>query len=224
MKKINIAIDGPASSGKSTIAKRLAERLNYVYLDTGAMYRCVTLLALKGQVEAENSPALNELLESIDIQFETDSEGQKIFLNGRDVTKAIRQDHVTQAVSAYSAIDRVRQAMVERQQSWARNHAGLVMDGRDIGTVVLPDADLKIFLTASAAVRAKRRFLENQAKGLSEQTIEELTEAIEARDYYDAHRENSPLKAAGDAIVIDSSDLNLDQVEEKILSLIEEKE
>ncbi|MCZ0717655.1 (d)CMP kinase [Aerococcus kribbianus] len=220
-----IAIDGPSSSGKSTVAKQLAQELNYIYLDTGAMYRALTLAALQAQVSADDIEGLKSLLANISIDFAKAENGlgQKVFLNGQDVSQKIRQDRVSQAVSAYSARKEVRQDMVARQRRFAESGRGVIMDGRDIGTVVLPDAQVKIFLTASAQERARRRYAENQAKGYSKTSLAELQADIERRDAYDSNREESPLRQASDAILLDSSDLTLAEVESLILAEIKKK-
>ena len=219
-KAIQIAIDGPASSGKSTIAKKIAKKLAYVYLDTGAMYRAITLLALDGHIPAEDADALKTLAEASDIIFEPGENGQRVLVNGQDQSEAIRTDRISKAVSAYSAVSELRQVLVEKQRAYTQNGQGVVMDGRDIGTVVLPDAEVKIFLTASAEERGRRRFLENQAKGYSEMNLQDLIEDIKRRDLYDSTREDSPLVPADDAVMLDSSDLTLEEVEESILAEI----
>ncbi|KXB37462.1 (d)CMP kinase [Aerococcus christensenii] len=221
MSNIQIAIDGPASSGKSTLAKRLAKRLHYVYLDTGAMYRCVTYLAQKAGVAAEDTPALRDLVDQMDVQFVTKENHQEVYVNQEEVTQVIRQEVVSREVSLYSALPYVREALVAKQQAFAQKEMGVVMDGRDIGTVVLKEAQLKIFLTASPEERGKRRYLENQAKGYSQQSLEEIIEEIKRRDDLDRHRSMSPLQPATDAIILDSSHLDLDQVEEEIMKLYE---
>ena len=221
MSNIQIAIDGPASSGKSTLAKRLAKRLHYVYLDTGAMYRCVTYLAQKAGVAAEDTPALRDLVDQMDVQFVTKENHQEVYVNQEEVTQVIRQEVVSREVSLYSALPYVREALVAKQQAFAQKEMGVVMDGRDIGTVVLKEAQLKIFLTASPEERGKRRYLENQAKGYSQQSLEEIIEEIKRRDDLDRHRSMSPLQPATDAIILDSSHLDLDQVAEEIMKLYE---
>ena len=221
MSNIQIAIDGPASSGKSTLAKRLAKRLHYVYLDTGAMYRCVTYLAQKAGVAAEDTPALRDLVDQMDVQFVTKENHQEVYVNQEEVTQVIRQEVVSREVSLYSALPYVREALVAKQQAFAQKEMGVVMDGRDIGTVVLKEAQLKIVLTASPEERGKRRYLENQAKGYSQQSLEEIIEEIKRRDDLDRHRSMSPLQPATDAIILDSSHLDLDQVEEEIMKLYE---
>ncbi len=220
VKAIQIAIDGPASSGKSTIAKKLAKRLAYVYLDTGAMYRSMTLIALDQGIGSDDPVALSELAKASKITFEVGENGQRVLVNDEDVTEAIRTDSVSKAVSAYSAVPELRQVLVKKQRDYTKGGQGIVMDGRDIGTVVLPDAEVKIFLTASAEERGRRRYLENQAKGYSDMSLEDLIQDIERRDLYDSTREDSPLVPADDAIMLDSSTLTLEEVETAILSHI----
>ncbi len=220
MKKMNIAIDGPASAGKSTIAKKVAEQLGYIYLDTGAMYRTLTYAALSNEVDLQDEEALHTLLKGIRITFLTaENEMQRVFLNDEDVTDSIRSEEVTQNVSLVSSFAKVREEMVARQKSIARS-GGVVMDGRDIGTVVLPDAEVKIFMTATAEERALRRYKENIAKGMTT-SLEELTEDMKRRDHLDSTRSVSPLKKAEDAIVLDSTHLEIDEVVKQILGIIE---
>ncbi len=220
MKKMNIAIDGPASAGKSTIAKKVAEQLGYIYLDTGAMYRTLTYAALSNEVDLQDEEALHTLLKGIRITFSTaENEMQRVFLNDEDVTDSIRSEEVTQNVSLVSSFAKVREEMVARQKSIARS-GGVVMDGRDIGTVVLPDAEVKIFMTATAEERALRRYKENIAKGMTT-SLEELTEDMKRRDHLDSTRSVSPLKKAEDAIVLDSTHLEIDEVVKQILGIIE---
>lgn len=220
MKKMNIAIDGPASAGKSTIAKKVAEKLGYIYLDTGAMYRTLTYAALSNGGDLHDEEALHKLLQGIRITFSTaENEKQRVFLNDEDVTDAIRSEDVTQNVSLVSSFAKVREEMVTRQKSIARS-GGVVMDGRDIGTVVLPDAEVKIFMTATAEERALRRYKENLAKGMTT-SLEELTEDMRRRDHLDSTRAISPLKKADDAIVLDSTHLEIEEVVERILGIIQ---
>lgn len=220
MKKMNIAIDGPASAGKSTIAKKVAEQLGCIYLDTGAMYRTLTYAALSNEVDLQDDEALHTLLKGIRITFLTaENEMQRVFLNDEDVTDSIRSEEVTQNVSLVSSFAKVREEMVARQKSIARS-GGVVMDGRDIGTVVLPDAEVKIFMTATAEERALRRYKENIAKGMTT-SLEELTEDMKRRDHLDSTRSVSPLKKAEDAIVLDSTHLEIDEVVKQILGIIE---
>jgi len=216
--KINIAIDGPSASGKSTIAKRLAKALGYVHIDTGAMYRCVAYLAIKSNIDLSDEESLGKMAETMDIELSADG---RVFLNHEDVTEAIRNEDISVGASKVSIYANVRRAMVKRQQKMAEAR-GFIVDGRDIGTVVLPDAELKIFQTASAASRAERRYKENLQKGI-QSDFELLKSEIEQRDFQDTHRKESPLKKADDAIEIDTSEMTVEQVVSKILSLIEER-
>ena len=217
MKTIQIAIDGPASSGKSTVAKIIAKDFGYTYLDTGAMYRAATYIALNNQVSPEESSRLLELLEQYPISFGRAETGEQlVFVGDVDVTNPIRENEVTNAVSAFAAIPDIREKLVALQQEIAQQ-GGIVMDGRDIGTVVLPKAELKIFLVASVDERAERRYKENLSKGI-ETDLETLKEEIAARDYKDSHRETSPLKQADDAIYLDTTGLSILEVVEKIKS------
>lgn len=218
-----IAIDGPASSGKSTLAKRLAQHYGYIYLDTGAMYRCLSLAASRAGIAPEEEKTLKKLLEEIEISFQASDQGQLVYLNGEEVTRAIREDQVSNLVSYYAAIPLVRQELVKRQQEIASCAAGIVMDGRDIGTVVLPQAQVKIYLIASVHERAKRRYLENQDCHYSDQSLEEIEEEIRQRDHYDMNREESPLRPALDAVHVDSSELTIEEVQERLITIIDEK-
>lgn len=216
---LNIAIDGPASSGKSTIAKLLADDYQLVYVDTGAMYRTLAYLALKHEVPVDNESELLKLLNNVTITFERKENAQLVYADAEDVTEAIRQNDVTNNVSVVSSFGKVREELVQRQQKIAEN-SGVVMDGRDIGTVVLPDADVKIFLVASVEERAERRYLENKEKGI-ESDFERLKQEIIARDEYDSNREVSPLKQAEDAIRLDTTSLSISEVVEKCKKIIE---
>ncbi|MBS4209752.1 (d)CMP kinase [Bacillus sp. FJAT-50079] len=220
-KKISIAIDGPAAAGKSTVAKRVAEQLSYIYVDTGAMYRAFTYKTLQEKVDIQNEGYLEELLAKTKIELKASVSGQLVYLDGQDVTERIRQSDVTNAVSAVAASKAVRLDLVERQRQFGKN-GGVVMDGRDIGTSVLPDAELKIFLLASVEIRAQRRYEENKAKGITTD-LEELMKEIELRDKQDSEREISPLVKADDAIVIDTSHLSIDEVKNEILTLARER-
>ncbi len=211
MKSIRIAIDGPASSGKSTVAKIIAKNLGYTYLDTGAMYRSATYLALQNQLTEDNIQEILTALAKHPISFERAEDGsQTVFVGDKDVTLAIRQNDVTNNVSWVAAIPEVREELVEQQRRIAKDGA-IIMDGRDIGTVVLPDAELKIFLIASVEERAERRFKENQEKGI-ETDFETLKREIAERDYKDSHRKVSPLKPAEDAITFDTTGVDIDGV------------
>ena len=218
MEQYNIAIDGPSSAGKSTIAKKVAARLGTTYLDTGAMYRALTLSALRKGADFESEPAILAVLDESEIHL-TQVEGhQTVFLNDEDVTETIRSTDVTKNVSVVSSHEKVRAEMVRRQQRFAEK-GGIVIDGRDIGTVVLPNADLKIYLVASAEERALRRYHESVAKGMTV-SLEQLTEDMKARDHYDMNREASPLRKADDAVELDTTHLSIDAVVETVLNLI----
>ncbi|HEM3427717.1 (d)CMP kinase [Streptococcus suis] len=211
MKSIQIAIDGPASSGKSTVAKIIAKNFGYTYLDTGAMYRSATYLALTNGIEVTDQNRIVALLTQYPIRFGRDENGQQlVFVGDEDVTLPIRDNQVTNNVSAVAALPLVREELVRLQQEIAQA-GGIVMDGRDIGTVVLPQAELKIFLIASVEERALRRFKENTERGI-ETDLESLKQEIAARDYKDSHREVSPLKAADDAITFDTTGVSIEGV------------
>lgn len=212
-----IAIDGPSASGKSTIARLLSKRLHMNYLDTGAMYRAVTLHVLESGVDPEDEDAVVGLLDQVDLSFH---EGD-ILLNGRAVSRDIRSDEVTKAVSPVSSYQKVREKMVDQQRKIA-SEAPAILDGRDIGTVVLPQALLKIYLTASPEVRAQRRV--NDAKSSSTMDYQEVLADLKRRDDYDSHRALSPLKPAEDAVFLDSSDLTIEEVLEKIQALWEARQ
>lgn len=215
--KISIAIDGPASAGKSTVAKIVAKQLHYIYCDTGAMYRAITLAALKQEVDTNDEQRLVDLLKQIVLQFKPTENGQKVYLNHKDVTEEIRQSNVTNAVSVVAAHKKVREKLVEWQRNIAQT-GGIVMDGRDIGTAVLPNAEVKIFLIASVEERARRRYEENFAKGMAP-NLEVIKKEIEQRDYLDSTRINSPLIQAEDAILLDTTGLSIEEVVKKIVSL-----
>lgn len=216
--KINIAIDGPCAAGKSTIAKKIAKELGYIHLDTGAMYRSVAYKALQLHIGLRDEEALVKMIEDTDIRLTADG---KVILDNEDVTETIRQNEISMAASSVSALKDVRSALVARQKKMAEDK-GVIMDGRDIGTVVLKDAELKIFLTASAEARAERRCLENALKGI-ESDLNKITEEIKARDYQDTHREHSPLVQAGDAVVVDTSKMSIDEVCSVIIEMIKKK-
>lgn len=222
MNKFNIAIDGPASSGKSTVAKILAKNYGYIYTDTGAMYRSVTYLAIQHKISFSDEEGLVDLVERYPISFEQTAAGQKVFVAGQEVTEAIRQNDVTNGVSEVSAWSGVREKLVEVQKEIAKN-GGVVMDGRDIGTAVLPNAEVKIFLVASVLERAERRFKENQAAGIATD-FETLKKEIEQRDYLDSTREVSPLKQAKDAFLVDTTGLSIAEVVKRIEEIVEHKQ
>ncbi|MGG5340739.1 (d)CMP kinase [Enterococcus sp. AZ192] len=210
MKKISIAIDGPASSGKSTVAKILAKKLNYIYCDTGAMYRALTYLAIQKNIDFEDETGLVKLCLEHTISFKQTDKEQLVFVDNNEVTEAIRQPDVTNAVSIVAKHKEVREKMVELQQAIGQA-GGVVMDGRDIGTAVLPDAEVKIFLVASVSERAERRYKENQEKGITTD-FETLKKEIEQRDHLDSTRAVSPLKQAEDAVKIDTTGLTIEEV------------
>lgn len=218
MKKINIAIDGPASSGKSTVAKIIAKDLGYIYTDTGAMYRSITYLAVKHQVAFDDEAGLVDLIEKYPITFSQTTGGQAVFCDGEEVTQAIRNNEVTHNVSEVSAHEEVRRRLVAQQQKIAEA-GGVVMDGRDIGTQVLPNAEVKIFLVASVDERAERRYKENIAKGIATD-LATLKEEIKQRDYLDSHREVSPLKQAADATLIDTTGMSIQDVVAAIETIV----
>ncbi|WP_302555100.1 (d)CMP kinase [Leyella stercorea] len=213
MKKITIAIDGFSSCGKSTMAKDLAREVGYIYVDTGAMYRAVTLFAMRNDVfDAEGNideTKLKALLPDVKLTFQLNNETKlpEVCLNGENVERYIRTLEVSQHVSPIAALPFVREKLVEQQQAMG-NEKGIVMDGRDIGTVVFPNAELKIFVTASAEIRAQRRFKELEAKGMPA-NFDEILQNVEQRDYIDTHRETSPLRQADDALVLDNSHLTI---------------
>ena len=213
----NIAIDGPAGAGKSTIAKQIAKRKGYIYVDTGAMYRAMALFLIENHVSPKETEKISEKCREADISIVYENGEQVVLLNGRNVNGLIRTEEVSNMASASSVNGDVRKKLVELQQKLAKE-ADVVMDGRDIGTCVLPEADLKIYLTASSDVRAKRRFDELKARG-EECDIDVIKRDIEERDYRDMHRELSPLKQATDAHLVDSSDMTVEEVIEKIMGM-----
>lgn len=222
-KGLQVAIDGPASSGKSTVAKIIAKRFGYVYCDTGAMYRSVTWAALENGIDVSDTKRVIDLARRIKITFEPGQPDQRVFVDGHEVTKDIRTEKIAANVSAVAAIPEVRAQMVEQQRQIAQA-GGIVMDGRDIGTTVLPDAQVKIFLVASAHERARRRYEENLQKGLATQSLDELEAAIKLRDQKDSTRKVSPLTQAKDAILIDTTSLTIDQVVDEISALIKKNQ
>lgn len=209
MKRIVIAIDGPAASGKSTTAKLTAEKLNYIHVDTGAMYRALTLKIIKDNIDPEDESSVYNAIRDCNIEFERKSKVTKVLLNSEDVTETIRTKEVTAAVSAVSSYKRVRDLMVEQQRKLCTD-GGVVLEGRDIGTVVVPNADLKIFMIASIEERAKRRQKELAEKGTTAD-VEDLIKEINERDAKDSNRTESPLKKADDGIILDTSNLTINQ-------------
>ncbi|MFJ7979530.1 (d)CMP kinase [Lysinibacillus xylanilyticus] len=220
-KSIQIAIDGPAGAGKSTIAKIVAEALGFTYIDTGAMYRAVTYKAMQQNIHLDDETKLAEMLASSTIELKPSSEGQLVFLDGKNVTAEIRSNEVTSSVSQVAAHAKVRELLVAQQQKLAAN-GGVVMDGRDIATHVLKTAELKIFMSATVEERARRRFIDNQKRGI-ESSIENLQEEIALRDKMDSEREASPLIQAADATFLDTTALSIDEAAQAILKLAQEK-
>ena len=215
---INIAIDGPAGAGKSTIARQIAKELGYIYVDTGAMYRAMALYLIRNHVSPENEEEISKQCIGADISLTYENGEQIVLLNGENVNAYIRTEEVGNMASNSSANKEVRTKLVELQQQLAAK-SDVVMDGRDIGTCVLPNADVKIYLTASASVRANRRYKELIEKGVS-CDIKQIEQDIIERDHRDMTRENSPLKQAEDAVLVDSSDINLEETIETILALV----
>ncbi len=217
----NIAIDGPAGAGKSTIAKKVAAKLGFIYVDTGAMYRAIALLTIRSGIDSADSAAVSKACENADITIKHVDGAQVVFLNDENVNDLIRTEKVSQMASVTSAYPAVRTKLVELQRRLSET-TDIVMDGRDIGTVVLPNADLKVFLTASAHVRALRRLKELSAKGETHE-LSDIENEIMERDHRDMTREISPLKQADDAILVDTSDMSIDEVTDKILDLFAKK-
>ena len=215
-KNISVAIDGPSAAGKSTIAKMVAKKENFIYIDTGAMYRCVAYYCLTQKIDLNDEKAVEQAIEHIQIRLTPDN---KVYLNDEDVSNQIRQDQVSLGASCVSKYQVVRSFLVDEQRKMAKA-GNVILDGRDIGTVVLPNADLKIYQIASVETRAKRRYLENLERGL-DADLETIKKEIEERDYQDTHREISPLKKAEDAIELDTSSLTLEEVVEQVLTLIQ---
>lgn len=215
---ISVAIDGPSGAGKSTLAKRLAKELGYVYVDTGAMYRSIGLFALRKGVDPRDEAAVTALLPQIQIELRYVGGAQRVLLCGEDVSEAIRAEEVGMATSAVSAHPPVRAFLLELQRGMARTH-DILMDGRDIGTVILPNATVKIFLTASAEARADRRFRELQEKGVATD-FETVLEDIRRRDYQDSHRATAPLRQAEDAVLVDTSEMDLEESFQAMKELI----
>ena len=219
---ISIAIDGPSGAGKSTLARSAAAKLGYLYVDTGAIYRTIGLYAYEADIDPKNETAVVSALPELDIRLTHGEDGlQHMLLNDCDVTDAIRLPHVSMYASAVSAHPGVRAYLLEMQRQLARTH-NVIMDGRDIGTVVLPDADVKIFLTASAQARADRRMKELEQRGTPE-PYEKILQEIQQRDYDDSHRAAAPLKQAGDAVLLDTTELDFRQSEEALLAIIRER-
>lgn len=221
MKKFAVAVDGPAGSGKSTVAKEIAKALGILYIDTGAMYRTVGMACLKKGIDPTDEEAVVASLDSLDMKIFPEAGGQRILLDGEDITSRIRTEEIGKAASSVGAYQKVREKLVEIQQGLAKEQS-VIMDGRDIGTKVLPDAEVKIYLDASVEERAKRRVGELEAQGKTAD-LETIREEIAQRDYQDMHRENSPLCRAEDAVNVDTTGLDIPAVTEKLLALIAKK-
>ena len=225
MNKISIAIDGPAGVGKSTIAKMLAEELKYVYVDTGALYRAIAVFLSDCGISQDDlqEKRIADLIRDIRVEIRYEDGTQHVLVNGTDVTGRLRTQEISRMASVTSAIPCVREKLLDLQRELAEKY-DVIMDGRDIGTVVLPQATLKLFLTASAYVRAKRRYDQLKESGiLGDETLSSIRKEIEERDYQDSHREIAPLKPADDAVIVDSSDLSMEEEIRMILSHLKEK-
>lgn len=219
--KIAVAVDGPAGAGKSSISKIVAKKLGYLYIDTGAMYRSVTWAVLHNHIDVNNQKGVEALLPELDLTMEASDDSCKVFIAGQDVTDFIRTPQVNNAVSIVASYKGVRQYLVERQRLMAEA-GGVILDGRDIGSVVLPNAELKIYLTASVEARAMRRYLE--VKGtVNEQTLEDIKDSVMQRDDMDKNRKESPLIQVEDAVLVDSSEMTFDETVEHILHLVQER-
>lgn len=216
-----VALDGPAGSGKGTVTREVAKKMNLINIDTGAMYRSVTLLMIRQNVELEDEEKIKEILDKIDIKFGIENGEQKVYLNGEDVSLLIRTKEVNEFVSPVSTIKIVRERLADMQREMSKA-IDVIMEGRDIGTNVFPNADVKIYLDATPEERAKRRFKQNEEKGI-QIPYEEILESVKNRDYIDSHREIAPLKQAEDAIYIDSTNMSIDEVVEEIISIINKK-
>ena len=221
MKLVSVAIDGPVGAGKSTIARTAASRLGFIYCDTGALYRAVGLYCLRNGTDMSDGGAIASRLPEIKVEIRLVDGVQRVFLNEEDVSEEIRLPEVSMAASAVSAVPEVRAALLDLQRSVAEKN-NVIMDGRDIGTVVLPNADVKIFLTAKPEIRAKRRFDELRAKGV-EVVFEDVLEDLQKRDYNDSHRAAAPLKQADDAVLADTSELDFEQSVELVCNIIQSK-
>lgn len=216
-----VAIDGPAGSGKGTVTKEISERLGLINIDTGAMYRCVTLECLNKNIKSTDLDKISELLENIDIKFEKTESEDKVFLNGVDVSREIRTPRVNSNVSEYAAVKIIRDKMTPMQRKMGES-ADIIMEGRDIGTAVFPNADVKIFLDVTLEESARRRFKQNMEKGIKTSYEEEL-ENLKKRNKYDSEREVVPFRKADDAVYLDTSNLSIEEVVSKVIEIIEEK-
>ncbi|MCR5663898.1 MAG: (d)CMP kinase [Oscillospiraceae bacterium] len=221
-KRVSIAIDGPSGAGKSSLARRIAAHFGYIYVDTGAIYRCVGLAAHRASIDTKDAAAVESILPSLDIRMRySDSGEQRMILNGEDVSTAIREPEISLCASDVSAHASVRAFLLEMQRKMAREN-DVIMDGRDIGTVVLPDADVKIFLTASTEARAHRRWLELKNKGIETDPADVLCE-LELRDYQDSHRQTAPLRRAEDAVLVDTSGIDFEESFQLLCRTISER-
>lgn len=217
---MQVAIDGPASAGKSTVAKIIAKKLSFVYIDTGAMYRACTVIARNHNLDYGDEAGILKAIDEDGIELKSENGEQKVYSDGKDISLEIRTPEISANVSQVSALAGVRKKMVDLQRKMA-GQTDVIMDGRDIGTTVLPNADVKIFLVASAKSRAQRRLLDFKERGIeTDQTVEEIEKDIAARDYKDSHRKISPLKKADDAIEIDTTSMTIDEVVDEILNKI----
>lgn len=220
---MQVAIDGPASAGKSTVAKIIAKKLSFVYIDTGAMYRACTVIARDNKIDYSDEDAILKAIDKTGIEFKAVNGEQKVYAGSKDISLEIRTPEISANVSQVSALAEVRKKMVSLQREMA-GQTNVIMDGRDIGTTVLPNAEVKIFLVASAHSRAERRLLDLKQRGIhSDKTVDEIEKDIANRDYKDSHRKISPLKKASDAIKIDTTNMTIDQVVNTILKKIKEK-
>lgn len=215
---IAVAIDGPAGAGKSTIARTVAKKLGFIYVDTGALYRAIGYYCVSGGVDTKDPSAVGEVLSKIEVELKYEGGEQVVLLNGENINGKIRTEEVSMAASNVSAIPAVRAFLLEMQRDMAK-HNNVIMDGRDIATVVLPNADVKIFLTASAEIRAKRRVLQLREKGI-EEDYEKVLAEVNKRDYNDSHREIAPLKPSEDSVIIDTTDMTLQESVDRIYKTI----
>lgn len=217
-----VGIDGPAGTGKGTITKLVAEELNLINIDTGAMYRCVALAASRKGIKETETEKLEELLNEIDIKLYREDGNIKVFLNGEDVSSRIRENDINNCVAKYAAVKCIRDRMTPMQRKMGEN-ANIIMEGRDIGTVIFPDADVKIYLDASLEERARRRYKQNIEKGITDETYEEVLENIKQRHILETTRKINPLRRADDAILIDTTTLTIEEVKNKVIEIIKEK-
>lgn len=221
---MQVAIDGPASAGKSTVAKIVANKLAFIYIDTGAMYRACTVIARNHHLDYSDEEAILKAIDQDGIEFKSENGEQKVYSDGKDVSKEIRTPEISANVSQVSALPKIREKMVDLQRQMAGS-TNVIMDGRDIGTTVLPNAEVKIFLVATARSRAQRRMHDFKQRGIeTDQTVEEIEKDIAERDYKDSHRKVSPLKKADDAVEIDTTNMSIEQVVQRILDQIQEKQ